>query len=257
MEWLDEAIVLSARPHGETAAIVTLLTPEQGRHAGLVAGGQGRSVQPILQPGNRVKARWRARLPEQLGHYTLELLAPHAAPWLDHREILGIVSSACAVTEASMPERQPMPGVYAGLAMLFSLPDADLWGPSYVKWELGLLRSLGYGLELESCAGSGTADNLIYVSPRSGRAVSAAAGEPYRDKLLALPAFLIGGAEWTQADIAQGLELTGHFLRTHVFAHPHSRLLIAQPGDLPQARQRIAEFYRKAAEPSDNDACVA
>src|SRR5271168_4635718 len=108
MEWLDESIVLSARPHGETAAVVTLLTPEHGRHAGLVAGGQGRNAQPVLQPGNRVKARWRARLTEHLGHYTLDLLASHAAPWLDEPEILSLIASACAVTEASLPERQPM-----------------------------------------------------------------------------------------------------------------------------------------------------
>ncbi|HUY68655.1 MAG TPA: DNA repair protein RecO [Alphaproteobacteria bacterium] len=248
MEWLDEAIVLSARPHGENAAVVNLLTPEHGRHAGLVPGGQGRTARPVLQPGNRVKARWRARLPEQLGNYALELLAPHAAPWLDHAEILAIVSSACAVTEASLPERQPMPGVYAGLAMLFSLPDADLWGPAYVKWELGLLQALGYGLELDKCAASGEANNLIYVSPRTGRAVSAEAGAPYKEKLLVLPGFLIGAAEWAVDDIAQGLDLTAHFLRTHVFAHPHSRLLVRQDGELPQARQRLADFYRKATE---------
>jgi DNA repair protein RecO (recombination protein O) len=247
MEWLDEALVLSTRPHGENATIVALLTPSYGRHAGLVAGGQGAIARSLLQVGNRVKARWRARLPEQLGHYALELIASHAAPWLDHPEILAIVSAACAVTEASLPERQPMPGIYAGLATLFSLTDPDLWGPAYVKWELGLLRALGYGLELDICAGSGERENLAYVSPRTGRAVSAAAGEPYREKLLPLPGFLSGVAEWTSHDILQGLDLTGHFLRLHVFAHPHSRLLIKQDGDLPPARQRLADFYTKAS----------
>jgi DNA repair protein RecO (recombination protein O) len=248
MEWLDEAIILSARPHGENAAIVALLTPAQGRHAGLVAGGQGHAAQPILQPGNRVKARWRARLPEQLGHYVLDLLASHAVPWFDHPEILAIVASACAVTEASLPERQPMPGVYAGLATLFSLTDPDLWGPAYVKWELGLLHALGYGIELDVCAGTGVTGNLAYVSPRTGRAVPADTGAPYKEKLLPLPGFLIGAAEWTPRDISEGLDLTGHFLRTHVFAHPHSRFLIKQDGDLPQARQRLADFYQKCAE---------
>jgi DNA repair protein RecO (recombination protein O) len=243
MEWLDEAIVLSARPHGENAAVVMLLTPGQGRHAGLVAGGQGRKAQPTLQPGNRVKARWRARLADQLGTYVLEPLAAHAAAWLDHPEILAIIASACAVTEASLPERQPMPGVYAGLAILLDLKDPDLWGPSYVKWELGLLKALGYGLDLSQCAANGTADNLLYVSPRTGRAVSETAGAPYREKLLPLPGFLIGTAEWTSEDIAQGLDLTAHFLRTHVFAHPHSRQLVARDGDLPLARQRLADVY--------------
>lgn len=247
MEWIDEALVLSARPHGETSAVVTLLTPEHGRHAGLVSGGQGRQAQPILQPGNRVKARWRARLTEHLGNYTLDLMTSHAAAWLDTPEVLSIIASACAVTEASLPERQPLPGLYAGLATLFSLQDCDLWGPLYVRWEMGLLQALGYGLDLSQCAANGTAENLVYVSPRTGRAVSREAGEPYHEKLFPLPAFLLGAGEWTASDVFQGLELTGHFLSRHVFAHPHSRLLIAQPGDLPLARQRLSELYRKSA----------
>lgn len=248
MEWIDEAIVLSARPHGENAAVVTLLTPEHGRHAGLVPGGQGRGAQPVLQPGNRIKAKWRARLLDQLGTYNCDLMTSHASGWLDHPEILGIISSACAVTEASLPERQPMPGVYASLATLFSLRDADLWGPAYVKWEMGLLQALGYGLDLSQCAASGRSENLTYVSPRTGRAVSQEAGAPYHEKLFPLPAFLLGIGEWDAASIVQGLELTGHFLSRHVFAHPHSRLLIAQAGDLPLARQRLEDYYRKAAE---------
>lgn len=244
MEWTDEAIVLSARPHGENAAVVTLLAREHGRHAGLVSGGQGRGTQPILQPGNRVKARWRAKLPEHLGNYTCDLVASHAAAWLDVPEILAIIASACAVTEASLPERQPMPGIYAGLATLFSLTDADLWAPAYVKWEMGLLQALGYGLDLSQCAANGGAENLTYVSPRTGRAVSMIAGEPYKEKLFPLPAFLLGAGSWETDDIRQGLEMTGHFLSRHVFAHPHSRLLIASPGDLPRARQRLEDFYR-------------
>lgn len=245
---MDEAIVLSARPHGENGAIVTLLTPERGRHAGLVSGGQGHTSQPILQPGNCIKARWRARLLDHLGNYSCDLLKSHAAPLLDHPEILAIIASACVVTEASLPERQPMPGVYASLATLFSINDPELWGPAYVKWEIGLLQSLGYGMDLTQCAANGTADNLAYVSPRTGRAVSIDAGKPYHEKLFPLPSFLIGAGSWEAADILQGLELTGHFLSRHVFAHPHSRLLIAQAGDLPQARQRLADYYRKASE---------
>jgi DNA repair protein RecO (recombination protein O) len=251
MEWLDEGIVLSARPHGENAAVVTLLTMRQGRHAGLVPGGQGRAARPILQPGTRVKAKWRARVADQLGTYTFEPLASHAAGWFDNPEILAIINAACAVTEASLPERQPMPGVYAGLATLFALQNAELWGPAYVKWEIGLLKALGYGLDLTQCAVDGTADNLTYVSPRTGRAVSAKAGEPYRGKLLPLPSFLLGEPEWEPADILQGLDLTTHFLRTHIFSYPHSRVLIARDGDLPQARQRLAEYYRKMSENAD------
>jgi len=252
MEWTDEAIVLSARPHGENAAVVTLLTPTHGRHAGLVAGGQGRNAQPTLQQGNRVKALWRAKLPEQLGNYTLDLMKSHCASWLDAPEILTIISSACVVTEASLPERQPMPGIYASLATLFALQDADLWGPAYVKWEMGLLQALGYGMDLSQCAANGSADNLTYVSPRTGRAVSNEAGAPYREKLFPLPGFLLGIGGWEAEDIRQGLELTGHFLSRHVFANPHSRLLIATPGALPLARQRLEEFYRSEGEKTEH-----
>lgn len=251
MEWIDEGIVLSARPHGENAAVVTVLTPQYGRHAGLVAGGQGQKAQPVLQPGNKIKVKWRARLIDQLGNYTCDLMTSHAAHWLDNPEILSLIASACSVTEASLPERQPMPGIYASLATLFSLRDDDLWAPAYIKWEMGLLQALGFGMDLSQCAASGISENLAYVSPRTGRAVSMEAGAPYHEKLFPLPAFLIGGGEWTVEDIIQGLDLTGHFLSRHVFAHPHSRLLIAQAGDLPLARQRLTEFYRKSVDKRD------
>ncbi len=248
MDWTDEGIVLSSRPHGENAAVVTLLTASHGRHAGLVHGGQGRTARPTLQPGNRVQAAWRARTIDQLGTYTLDLASAQAAIWLDNPEVVGIINSVCAVTEASLPERQPMAGVYAGLATLLSLQDSDLWAPVYVKWEINLLQALGYGLDLTQCASGGGTDNLAYISPRTGRAVSLTAGQPYHDKLFPLPAFLIGLGEWEAADILQGLEMTGHFLSRHVFANPHSRTLIARDGDLPQARQRLLDIYRKAAE---------
>jgi len=245
MEWIDDAIILSCRPHGENAAIVTLLAQEQGRHAGLVAGGQSRNAQAMLQPGNRVKARWRARLTEHLGHYNCDLVQAHAAAWLDEPIILSIVASACAVTEASLPERQPMPGIYAGLCALLELRDADLWAPAYVKWELGLLRALGYGLDLSQCAANSGSDNLAYVSPRTGRAVSLEAGAPYHEKLFPLPAFLLGGT-WDNSSIREGLDLTGHFLTRHVFQHSQNRM-ITQPGTLPSARQRLAEYFGNAA----------
>jgi DNA repair protein RecO (recombination protein O) len=251
MEWNDEALVLSARPHGENAAVVTLLTAAHGRHAGLVPGGQGRTARPMLQPGNRVQAQWRAKLIDQLGNYTLELTAAQAALWLDAPDIIAIISSACAVTEASLPERQPMPGVYAGLATLLALQDADLWAPIYIKWEISLLQALGYGLDLTQCAAGGGSENLTYISPRTGRAVSREAGEPYRDKLFPLPAFLLGFGEWDAGAILQGLQMTGHFLSRHVFANPHSRLLIPRDGDLPLARQRLLDYFRKKAEASE------
>ncbi len=246
MEWVDEGIVLSARPYGETASVVTLLTAQRGCHAGLVRGGQGRRWQSALQPGNHVKAQWRARLLDHLGNYTLEVVAPQAAPWLDHPEILAIIASACAVTESSLPERQPMPGVYAGLRALLGWPDPTLWAPAYVKWETELLRALGFGLDLSQCAATGATENLSHVSPRTGRAVSRDAAAPYRDKMFVLPAFLCGASEtWDIADIVHGLDLTGHFLARHVFGHVHGRSSDANASVLPPARDRLAAFYRR------------
>ena len=216
--------MLSAKPRGETAAIVMLLTAQHGCHTGLLPGGQGRKAQSTLQPGNHVKARWRARLLDQLGTYALEVITPHAAPWLDNPEILAIISSACAVTEASLPESQSVPGVYAGLLALLGWSDPALWAPAYVKWETELLRALGYGMDFSRCAVNGTNGDLSHLSPRTGRAVSREAAEPYKDRLFTLPGFLRGKSEtWTPEDIAQGLDLTGHFLARHVFASPHGR----------------------------------
>jgi DNA repair protein RecO (recombination protein O) len=245
MEWHDEAIVLSARPHGENASIVNLLTANHGRHAGLVAGGQGRSWHGVLQPGNQVSVRWRARLSEHLGHFTLDLMATSAAAWLNDPLVLGVINSACVVTEAALPERHALPQIHGGLQALLSLQDADLWGASYVKWEIGLLAALGYGLDLTRCAVSGGADELAYVSPRTGRAVSQQAGAPYHNKLLSLPPFLLGEAGWEATEVLQGLMLTGHFLSRYVFAQPQNRTLVPRAGELPAARLRLIELYRR------------
>ncbi|MDD2325730.1 MAG: DNA repair protein RecO [Alphaproteobacteria bacterium] len=252
MEWTDEGLVLSALPHGETSAIVTLLTAEHGRTAALVAGGQGHKQRPVLQTGNHVTVRWRARLPEHLGYFAVEPLSPTAAPWLGTPEILALIASAAAVTEASLPERQPMASLYDALLALFSQPDASLWAPTYIAWEIGLLKALGYGLDLSCCAVTGAQDGLSFISPRTGRAVTAAAAAPYIDKLLPLPSFLCGAANWDDGEILKGLALTGHFLQTHVFINPQSRRLVPIDGSLPFPRARLADFYRtrleKAAE---------
>ncbi|MFA6280233.1 MAG: DNA repair protein RecO [Bdellovibrionales bacterium] len=155
MEWKDEGIVLSARPHGETAMIVTLLTAAHGCHAGLVHGGQSRRRQSLLQAGNHVEARWNARLTDHLGNYTLEPLTAFAAPWLSDPEILALLASATTIIEASLPERQPMPRLFDSLIALFSLPDRSLWAPAYIRWEMGVLEALGYGMDLSCCALTG------------------------------------------------------------------------------------------------------
>jgi DNA repair protein RecO (recombination protein O) len=245
MEWSAESIVLSARSHGETAAIVQVITPDHGRHAGMVAGGQGRAMRPVLQAGSRVMAHWRGRMADQLGYFTFDPMMNHAARWFDNPTLLAMVASACAVTECALPERQPMAGVYAALSALLSLTDEALWPPAYVQWEIGLLSALGYGLDLTSCAATGAIDDLCYVSPRTGRAVSRTAGEPYHDKMLKLPAFLKERSEWDDTAIYDGLCLTGHFLSRHVFAHPQSRTHIIGEGEAPLPRQRLQALYHR------------
>lgn len=247
MEWTDEAIVLTARRHGESAAIVTLLTRERGRHAGLVPGGAGKRARGIYEAGNRVIATWRARLEEHLGHFACELAAANAARLLDDPLRLAALAAAVAVAESALPEREPHPRAFAGLAgLIAALTDAERatadWAAAYARWELDLLAELGFGLDLSECAATGSNDRLVYVSPKSGRAVSAAAGEPYRDRLLTLPAFLIGPAPAPPDDLRAALRLTGHFLARDVFAHgPHPNLVE------PAARGRFLARLERAA----------
>jgi len=223
MEWTAEGIVLAARRHGENSAIVSLLTREQGRHAGLVRGGFGRTQRGVLEPGNRVRALWRARLAEHLGHFVCELLEANAALLLDDPARLAALSAATAVAEAALPERELHVRVHDGLlALLAGLRRADplaAWGEAYVRWELDLLADLGFGLDLSACAATGATADLAFVSPKSGRAVSRAAGLAWRERLLPLPAFLApGGGASTPEALRQGLDLTGFFLAQHGLA---------------------------------------
>lgn len=242
MEWTDDAIVLSQRPHGEAAAVATLLTRGRGRHAGLVQGARSGRQRGVLEPGNQVAARWRARLPEHLGTYSLEALHSTAAGLLDDPPRLAALVSACAVCEAALPEREPHPAVYDGLRTLLSMLDGPFWDAAYVRWELSLLGELGFGLDLSRCAATGINDQLAYVSPRTGRAVSLSAGEAYKDRLLPLPGFLLGRGDAGPAQVLEGLDLSGHFLE---------RTALAAGGTgLPAARSRFVERYRKEATPS-------
>jgi len=239
IEWRDEAFVLAARPHGETAAVVQLLTRGQGRHAGLVPGGQGSRQRPVLQPGNAVAAAWRARLADHLGTLSLELLHGHAGRFLDDPLRLCALASAAAIAETALPEREPQPGAYEGFAALIAALPGEPWAETYVQWELLMLGALGFGLDLDRCAAGGDNDQLAYVSPRSGRAVSLAAAEPYRDRLLPLPGFLVGRGGGGPQEVAEGLRLTGYFLEKHLF-HPQDRAL-------PAPRLRLAERFPLAA----------
>jgi len=235
VEWRDEGVVLSVKSHGETSAIVELFTAEHGRHAGLVRGGTSRRMKPVLQPGNSVTVSWRARLPEHLGNFTLDLDKARAGVLMDDPLSLAALSGACAVVSA-LPEREAHAALYdAFIVLLDTLEQAAVWPAVFVRFELGLLQELGFGLDLTRCAATGETGDLAYVSPRTGRAVSVAAGEPYKDRLYKLPAFLIGGRLSTArpSDVADGLRLTGHFLERHLFGPFHGRL--------PDARYRLVE----------------
>jgi len=245
IEWQDEGIVLSRRAHGEDAAIVHLLTRAHGRHAGVVRGGQSRRVRGTYEPGNTVQATWRARLADHLGHYTCELLHSPLADLLGAPDRLAALAAAAAVAEGALPEREAHPGAYAGTQALIAALAEDHWAEAYVHWELLLLGELGFGLDLTACAGGGN-DALAYVSPRTGRAVSLSAGAPYHDRLLTLPGFLAGRGGGGPDEVAQGLRLTGYFLRRHIF-HPGDR-------DLPAARRRLAERFERPETPAADDA---
>ena len=231
MEWEAPAIVLDARPYGEGDALATVLTAQHGAHRGLARGGASRARAGVWQPGNLVDARWVARLSDQLGSFTAELLHPGAALAMDDALALAVLSSACAVAEGSLTEREPHPLVFAGLlALITQLSTGPAVLSDLVRWELALLAELGYGLDLDRCALTGTTEDLVWVSPRTGRAVSEAAAGPWKERLLRLPAFLRDG-EADAAGWADGLALTGHFLARDAFGSQHR--------PLPPARDRL------------------
>ena len=217
MEWRDEGVILSVRRHGETSAIAEILTAAHGRCLGLVRGGRSRQQRPVLQAGNGVQTVWRARLEEQLGTFTLEPLNLRAgAIMVEPFRLAGLATLAGLA--GLLPEREPHGRIYEALrVVLDAIEDDDVWPALLVRWQMGLLDELGFGLDLSQCAATGTRDNLVYVSPRSGKAVSAAAGEPFRDRLLRLPAFLSTSGTATPDDVIDGLKLTGYFLHRHVF----------------------------------------
>jgi len=240
MEFEDDAFVLSARPFGETGAIVELVTRAHGKYAAHVAGAASRRMKPFLQAGARVTVRYRARTADQLGAAALEPAGEGPSALFDDRLALAGLSSATAIAAGALPEREPHPGAFLGLeALIASLEAPDIWPAVYVRFEAGLLADLGFGLDLSKCAVTGSPDDLIYVSPRTGRAVSAAAGEAYKARLLALPPFLLSAQGGLSAgDIASGLAITGHFLERFVFA-PFNR-------PLPPARLWLRDRLEEA-----------
>jgi len=234
MHWSETGIVLAVRRHGESALVAHALTRGHGRHAGLVHGGQGRRGRTVFQVGNTVQLTWRARLDEHLGTYAAELVTGHAARLMEDPMRLACLASAAAIAEAGLPEREPHPRVYDGLAALLDALGQDCdWAPAYARWELALLAELGFGLDLSRCAATGTTTDLVYVSPKSGQAVSRTAGEVYHARLLPLPAFLISKTQPSREAVRDALHLSGFFWEERVF-RPHGR-------KLPAARTRFVD----------------
>lgn len=242
MHLIASAIILSVRAHGEHGAVVRALTADDGVQPGYVRGGHSRKIRPILQPANVVRGEWRARTEEQLAGLTVELIASRAPLYADPLAAAAL-DWATALTAATLPEGQSYPRIHAGLSGLLdaieAAPAARGWAVALVRYELLLLAELGFGLALDECVATGARDDLAFVSPRSGGAVSVGAGAGYEAKLLRLPGFLVAGGTAAWADILDGLALTGHFLARD--------LLIGRAAEVLAARERLVERLKRAA----------
>jgi DNA repair protein RecO (recombination protein O) len=247
MDFTDEGILISAKPLGEANTVAELLTAKHGRHLGLVRGGRSRRMRPLMQLGNVLSVTWRARLADHLGGFNVELLEPYAARALDDQAALAAIGSLTALAKL-LPERDPHPQLYHGACeVLQMLNDVSVWPTLLVRWELLLLQDLGFGLELSECAATETDADLVFVSPKSGRAISRDAGQPYCDRLLKLPRFLLeDGPAPSPADILAGFALTGHFLERDVLA--------PQGLTLPQARERLIALLARQASTASHPA---
>ena len=244
MEWQDDGIVLSAARFGEHDALLEIMTPDHGRARGFVKAGMSRRNKAVLQPGNRISASWRSRLETNLGRFQIELIHSPLGVLISDAGRMMALAAVCANVQSTMPERQAHKGVYEALVGYIALLEADdgdvaLWGAALARIELGILAELGYGLDLSSCAATGTEDDLIYVSPKSGRAVSAEAGLPYKGRLLDLPAFMRDAAlsDATLRCACTGLKLTGYFLERNVW-------IVAGKGQ-PDARERLVSHLTR------------
>jgi DNA repair protein RecO (recombination protein O) len=247
MEWTDEAIVLGVRKHGETSVIAELMTRHRGRHLGLVQGGRSRVMRPVLQPGNSVKATWRARLDEHLGQFRIEAKHHRAARLMENAHAIYAVQTLASHLRL-LPERDAHAALYHTLEIVLDNLDApDIAAELVIRFELAMLDELGFGLDLTACAASGTRSNLIYVSPRTGRAVSAEAGKPWADKMLGLPSFLLERdmeriESASPEDIQAGFALTTHFFWHHI----HGPRGI----DMPSERTSLQKAVLKLLQPT-------
>jgi DNA repair protein RecO (recombination protein O) len=238
MDWRDHGILLSTRPHGETSAIIEVLTAEHGRHAGVVRGGASRKMAATLQPGTGLQLEWRARLDEHLGSFTVEPLKSRAYLLSDRLALAGLLS-ACALLRVALPERESHPALWAATLSLFDSFGPEGWTSVYLRWEVRLLEELGFGLDLTTCAVTGATEGLAFVSPKSGRAVTKAAAGDWADRLLPLPEGLAGTKALSPQAVVQGLALTGFFLDREL--RP-----VLQERPLPEARSRLVDLLNRS-----------
>ncbi len=239
MEWRDQGILLSARKHGETSLIIEMFTPTQGRHVGVVRGGTSRKIAPILQPGAQLDVAWRARLEDHIGSFSVEPVRSRAAVAMGDRLALAGLNTVTALLSFCLPEREPHRALYDRTQMLLDLlGQTDVWPLAYLQWEMGLLEEMGYALDLTACAVTGSTEELRYVSPKTGRAVSAQGAGEWVDKMLPLPAVMRGLGDGGDAEIGQGFVTTGYFLERHLAYD-----LGGKP--LPEARARFVEAFNR------------
>ncbi|SIS56090.1 DNA replication and repair protein RecO [Roseivivax lentus] len=219
MEWRDTGILLSTRRHGETSAILEVFTESHGRHAGVLRGATSRKMAPLLQPGAELDVAWRARLEDHIGTYNVELKRSRAAQAMADRVTLAGLNALVAILGFTLPEREAHPDLYTRTTTLLELLRApDLWPLAYLRWEMALLDEMGFGLDLTTCAATGRANDLSYVSPRTGRAVSRAGAGDWAPRLLPLPPVMLGAGEGGDAEVLEALGTTGHFLSSHLAA---------------------------------------
>ena len=238
MDWREEGVLLAVRKHGETSAIIDVFTEGRGRHAGVVRGGTSRKIAPILQPGAQLDLSWRARLEEHLGAFTVEPLRSRA-DLMGARDTLAALNAGTALLAFVLPEREAHPVLYQrSLSVLDMIGVGDFWRLAYLRWELALLDDLGFGLDLGRCAVTDRSDNLVFVSPKSGRAVSRAGAGEWADRMLPLSPALVGQGEGGDQDVLVGLQVTGHFLGQHFAPTLGDR-------PLPAARQRFVDLIAR------------
>lgn len=248
MEWDAPSVVLSARPYGESDLLATVITREQGLHRGLARGGASRGQSALWQSGNLLQVRWTARLADQLGSFTAEMIHPAAALAMNDPLMLAMLAAMCSIAQGALPEREAQPGIFEGLVQVIArLPQGATMMVDVVRWEARLLADLGYGLDLSCCAATGETAGLSWVSPKTGRAVTDAAAGAWKGRLLRLPGFLLDNSTVSGiADWRDGLRLTGHFLARDAFGQHHRAL--------PMARQMLYDRVAAMADSETSDA---